>query len=58
MKKSEIYKKAQLAVLGYENFTDDEKLDILRELQDKEGTALFVEDREAREAANNEENGK
>lgn len=50
MKKSEIYKKAQLAVLGYDKFTDDEKLDILRELQDKEGTALFVE-REAQEAA-------
>lgn len=57
MKKSEIYKKAQLAVLGYDKFTDDEKLDILRELQDKEGTALFVE-REAQEAAKNEENGK
>lgn len=51
MKKSEIFKKAQLAVLGYDKFTDDEKLDILRELQDREGTALFVEDREAREAA-------
>lgn len=53
MKKSEIYKKAQLAVLSDSRLSDSDKLEILRELQDKEGTALFCEKREAEQ---NDEN--
>ena len=46
MKKSEIYKLAQLSVMK-DNFVKvEDKLEIIRELQDKEGTALFVENRE------------
>ena len=43
MKKSELYRLAQISVMR-DVLTDNEtKLDIIRELQDKEGTALFVE---------------
>ena len=43
MKKSEIYNLAQHAVLKDVNLTHSAKLEIIRELQDREGTALFVE---------------
>lgn len=52
MKKSEIYKMAQLAVLSDSRLSDSDKLEIIKELQDKEGTALFIEDRETQEAEN------
>ena len=46
MKKSELYRLAQISVMR-DVLTDNEtKLDIIRELQDKESTALFVEKRE------------
>ena len=53
MKKSEIYKMAQKAVLNYQAYPAEEKLEILRELMDKEETAKFVEDREEKEGENN-----
>lgn len=53
MKKSEIWKKAQLAVLSDSRLSDSDKLEILKELQDKEDTALFIEKREKEEAAAN-----
>lgn len=53
MKKSEIYNLAQHAVLKDVNLTHSAKLEIIRELQDREETALFVEKRE--EAERNEE---
>ena len=46
MKKSEIYRVAQLAVIGYGNIAAGTKLDILRELMTKEDTALFTEKQE------------
>lgn len=49
MKKSEIYNLAQHAVLKDVNLTHSDKLEIIRELQDREGTALFVEKREEKE---------
>ena len=43
MKKSELYRLAQISVMR-DVLTDNEtKLDIIRELQDKESTALFIE---------------
>ena len=51
MKKSLIYKLAQNAVL-VSNLSNHEKLEILRELMDREDTALFVEKREEQEKAN------
>ena len=45
MKKSEIYKKAQLAVLG-STLGGYDKLEILRELMEEEKVALFCENRE------------
>lgn len=48
MKKSEIYKMAQIAVLN-SGLPGNNKLEILRELMDKEDVALFVEEREAEE---------
>ena len=50
MKKSTIYYMAQVAVLTNGVMTPGEKLEILRELIDREGTAIFVEERELREA--------
>lgn len=47
MKKSECFRIAQLAVLAYGSISNDEKLEVIRELQDREGTALYVERTEA-----------
>jgi hypothetical protein len=52
MKKSEIYKVAQQAVINSTFIGVDMKLEILRELMDREDTALFVEKREEQEKAN------
>lgn len=49
MKKSGIYNLAQHAVLKDPNLTHSAKLEIIRELQDREETALYVEKREAEE---------
>ena len=46
MKKSEIYRLAQIAVLQSTTTNYADKLDILRELMDKERVALFVEKQE------------
>lgn len=46
MKRSEIYKLAQHAVLRDASLTNTNKLEIIRELQDKESTALFMEKKE------------
>lgn len=51
MKKSKIYKKAIEAVMEYQIFTGDEKLEIVRELIDR---LSFEEYREEKEAAENE----
>ena len=47
MKKSECFRLAQLAVLKDSSLCDSVKLEVIRELQDKEGTALYVERTEA-----------
>ena len=52
MKKSKIYKKAIEAVMDYEMFTSDEKLEIVKELIDK---LSYVEYCEKKEADENEE---
>lgn len=49
MKKSEIYKAAQMAVLKDEKLSNEAVLEVLKELMDKEDTALFVEKREEQE---------
>lgn len=46
MKKSEIYRLAQISVLHDGRFTTQDKLDIIRELMYKEDLALFTEKRE------------
>lgn len=51
MKKSEIYKIAQQAVVHATFLGIDKKLEILRELMDKEDVALFCEKQEAKEKA-------
>lgn len=51
MKKSEIYKIAQQAVINSTFVGVDMKLEILRELMDKEDVALFCEKQEAKEKA-------
>lgn len=48
MKKSQIFRLAQIAVLSG-NLPNADKLEILRELFDKEDLALFVEEQEAEE---------
>lgn len=48
-KTSALYKMAQIAVLESNSLTEYTKLEILRELMDKEDVALFVEKREAEE---------
>lgn len=53
MKKSEMYKMAQLAVLRDNRFSDEDKLETVRLLQSDEASALYWEEREA---AKNEEN--
>ena len=47
MKKSEMYRKAQLAVLSATILTENDKLIILRELMDKESLELFCEKEKA-----------
>ena len=49
MKKSEMYKYAQCAVVDVPNLTTLSKLEILRELMAKEDVALFVEEQEEKE---------
>lgn len=46
MKKSDIYRQAQIAVLDTCHVTAATKLEILRELMDKEDVAKFVEKQE------------
>lgn len=53
MKKSEMFYKAQLAVLRDTFLSDSEKLEILAELEDKKGVALYLE-REEVQAAHKE----
>ena len=53
MKKSEIYKLAQVAVLESCHVSYGTKLEILRELIDKEDVAKFVEQHEEKESENN-----
>lgn len=52
MKKSEIYFKAQLAVLRASDISDRERLDILKELMDREETCQILEEREAKSNEN------
>lgn len=58
MKKSEICKKAQVAVLKNQSFEEAEKLEILKYLMDREDTELLMEKREAEkeEVSENAEN--
>jgi hypothetical protein len=53
MKKSDIYKMAQIAVLGSNNISPGMKLDIIRELMEKEDVALFTEERAEEEGKDN-----
>ena len=46
MKRSEIYELALHAVLKDVSIVNSKKLEIIRELQDKQGTALFMEKKE------------
>ena len=46
MKKSEIFRLAQLAVMHSEFIADDKKLEILRELFDREDFSRYVEEHE------------
>lgn len=48
MKKSECFRIAQCAVLEYGRLSNDEKLEVIRELQEKESTARYVEETEAK----------
>ena len=50
MKKAEIYRKAQLAVLHTRTMTADEKLEVLREFMAQEELEKFREDREGKNA--------
>lgn len=49
MKKSEIYRLAQYAVINSPSMQAETKAEILRELMDKEDVALFVERQEEKE---------
>ena len=49
MKKSRIYYLAQIAVIRANNITDESKLEILRELMDKEDLEIYCEKKEAGE---------
>lgn len=46
MKKSEIYRRAQIAVLHTRTMTADEKLEVLREFMEQEDFGKFKEDRD------------
>ena len=52
MKRSEIYKVAQMAVINATFLGVDAKLEVLRELMDKEDVAMFCEKQEAKEKSN------
>lgn len=52
MKKSDIYKFAQSAVLEYCGLSKCTKLEILRELMEKEDSALYWEEQEKKENKN------
>lgn len=52
MKKSEIYKMAQRAVVNTMCILADDKLEILRELIEKEGLEKFCEDKAEKEKTN------
>lgn len=54
MKKSEIYRLAQLAILRDPLIKDDWKLEVLAELMSDEKVAKFAEDREEKEVKKNE----
>ena len=49
MKKSEMYKYAQCAIVDSPNICTLTKLEVLRELMDKEDVALFCEKQEEKE---------
>lgn len=49
MKKSEMYKLAQCAVINSNSILTDDKLEILRELMGKEDVALYTERKEEEE---------
>lgn len=51
MKKSEMYKLAQVAVIEHPMLSSKQKIEILKELLDKESVALFVEKQEEKEKA-------
>lgn len=51
MKKSEMYRLAQLAVLRDTELTEDEKLDIVLELEPGKTLAQWAEEAEARKEA-------
>lgn len=53
MKKSEMYKSAQLAVMASASIGGYAKLEILRELMDREDTAKFIEEQEEKEGTTN-----
>lgn len=47
MKKSDIYRVAQVAVMQYPLMNSTEKLEVLRELMDREDMEKYMEDMEA-----------
>lgn len=51
MKKSEIYYLAQMAVVNSLSIIGEKKLEILKELMDKEALAKWSEEKEAKENA-------
>ena len=55
MKRSWKYRLAQYAVLEYQNLSNGEKMDILRELISDENLALFAEKQEAEKKKQSEE---
>ena len=57
MKKSEMFKIAQMAVVDSHKINVEDKLEILRELMDKEDLAKYVEKKEAEEAETKEVEG-
>lgn len=54
MKKSELYREIQMAIMRDEVLTDDVRLDMIRELQEREELEKLLEKREQEKS--NEEN--
>lgn len=54
MKKSELYHLAQIAVVLSPAITPETKIEVLRELIDKEELEIFCEEQEAKKAAEEE----